>query len=93
MIDWLQLNFVALLNVIVIDVVLAGDNRHHRRPCRLARGAGAALARDLLGRMVGAVVLRIAFAGVHRPAPRNLRPHAGRRPAPSVGSAGRCTGS
>ena len=26
MIDWLQLNFVALLNVIVIDVVLAGDN-------------------------------------------------------------------
>ena len=26
MIDWLQLNFVALVNVIVIDVVLAGDN-------------------------------------------------------------------
>jgi hypothetical protein len=26
MIDWLQLNYVALLNVIVIDVVLAGDN-------------------------------------------------------------------
>ena len=26
MIDWLELNFVALLNVIVIDVVLAGDN-------------------------------------------------------------------
>ena len=26
MIDWLQLNFVALLNVILIDVVLAGDN-------------------------------------------------------------------
>ena len=26
MIDWLQLNFIALINVIVIDVVLAGDN-------------------------------------------------------------------
>ena len=26
MMEWLQLNFIPLINVIVIDVVLAGDN-------------------------------------------------------------------
>jgi YjbE family integral membrane protein len=63
MIDWLQLNFVALLNVIVIDVVLAGDN------AIIVGLAASRVAPELRSRvifwgMVGAVVLRIAFAGV-----------------------------
>jgi YjbE family integral membrane protein len=63
MIDWLQLNFVALLNVIVIDVVLAGDN------AIIVGLAASRVAPELRTRvifwgMVGAVVLRIAFASV-----------------------------
>jgi YjbE family integral membrane protein len=63
MIDWLQLNFVALLNVIVIDVVLAGDN------AIIVGLAASRVAPELRSRvifwgMVGAVVLRIAFAGI-----------------------------
>ena len=63
MIDWLQLNFVPLLNVIVIDVVLAGDN------AIIVGLAASRVAPELRTRvifwgMVGAVVLRIAFAGV-----------------------------
>jgi YjbE family integral membrane protein len=63
MIDWLQLNLVALINVIVIDVVLAGDNA-------IIVGLAASRvdkelrARVILWGMIGAVALRIAFAGV-----------------------------
>jgi YjbE family integral membrane protein len=63
MIDWLQLNFLALINVIVIDVVLAGDN------AIIVGLAASRVAPEMRGRvifwgMVGAVVLRIAFAAV-----------------------------
>ena len=63
MIEWLQLNFVALINVIVIDVVLAGDNA-------IIVGLAASRVKEELRTrvifwgMVGAVVLRIAFAAV-----------------------------
>jgi YjbE family integral membrane protein len=63
MIDWLQLNTVALLNVIVIDIVLAGDNA-------VIVGLAASRVREeqrarviFLG-MIGAVILRLVFAGV-----------------------------
>jgi YjbE family integral membrane protein len=63
MIDWLQLNFVALVNVIVIDVVLAGDN------AIIVGLAASRVAPDIRARvifwgMAGAVILRIAFAAV-----------------------------
>src|SRR2546430_17093194 len=63
MIEWLLLNFVALLKVIVIDVVLAGDN------AIIVGLAASRVAPELRTRvifwgMVGAVVLRIAFASV-----------------------------
>src|SRR5580765_7621076 len=63
MIEWFQLNFLALLNVIVIDVVLAGDN------AIIVGLAASRVAPELRSRvifwgMVGAVVLRIAFAGI-----------------------------
>jgi YjbE family integral membrane protein len=63
MIDWLQLNFVALLNVIVIDVVLAGDNAIIVG-LAASRVAPELRARVIFWGMVGAVVLRIAFAGI-----------------------------
>jgi YjbE family integral membrane protein len=63
MIEWLSANFIALLNVIVIDVVLAGDN------AIIVGLAASRVAPDIRARvifwgMVGAVVLRIAFAAV-----------------------------
>ena len=63
MIDWVQQNFVALLNVIVIDVVLAGDN------AIVVGLAASRVAPELRKRvifwgMAGAVVLRIAFAAI-----------------------------
>jgi YjbE family integral membrane protein len=63
MIEWLQLNMVSLIHVILIDVVLAGDNA-------VVVGLAASRVReDLRARVifwgtVGAVVLRIAFAAV-----------------------------
>src|ERR1700752_2560577 len=63
MIDWLQLNFVALLNVIVIDVVLAGDNAIIVG-LAASRVAPELRARVIFWGMVGAVGLRIAFAGI-----------------------------
>jgi YjbE family integral membrane protein len=63
MIEWLQLNSVALLNVIVIDVVLAGDNA-------IVVGLAASRVKEELRTrvifwgMAGAVVLRLAFAAV-----------------------------
>jgi YjbE family integral membrane protein len=63
MIEWLSANFVALLNVIVIDVVLAGDN------AIIVGLAASRVAPEIRNRvifwgMAGAVVLRIAFAAV-----------------------------
>jgi YjbE family integral membrane protein len=63
MIDWLAQNFVALINVIIIDVVLAGDNAiivglaASRVAPEMRRGV-------IFWGMVGAVVLRVAFAAV-----------------------------
>jgi YjbE family integral membrane protein len=63
MIDWLELDLVALINVIVIDVVLAGDNA-------IIVGLAASRvkeelrARVIFWGMVGAVILRVAFAAV-----------------------------
>ena len=63
MIDWLSQNLVALLNVIVIDVVLAGDN------AIIVGLAASRVAPEIRNRvifwgMAGAVILRIAFAAV-----------------------------
>ncbi len=63
MLDWFALNGVALLNVILIDVVLAGDN------AIIVGLAASQVVPELRQRVifwgiVGAVVLRIAFAGV-----------------------------
>ena len=61
--DWLQLNFVPLLNVIAIDVVLAGDN------AVIVGLAASRVAPELRAKAIaygiaGAVILRILFAGV-----------------------------
>ena len=63
MIDWLQLDVVALLNVIMIDVVLAGDN------AIVVGLAASRVAPELRARVIfwgiaGAVVLRIVFAAL-----------------------------
>src|SRR5436190_19854785 len=63
MIDWLELNFIALVNVIVIDVVLAGDNAIIVG-LAASRVAPEIRSRVIFWGMVGAVVLRIAFAAV-----------------------------
>ena len=63
MIDWLSQNLVSLINVIIIDVVLAGDNA-------IIVGLAASRVAPEIRRsvifwgMVGAVVLRIAFAAI-----------------------------
>lgn len=60
---WLALNWAALLNVIMIDIVLAGDNA-------IIVGLAASQvaphlrARVIFWGIVGAVVLRILFAGI-----------------------------
>src|SRR5262245_34232649 len=63
MIDWFELNLIALINVIVIDVVLAGDN------AVIVGLAASRVAPELRKRvifwgMAGAVILRVAFAAV-----------------------------
>ncbi len=63
MLEWLQLNYVALVNVIIIDVVLAGDN------AIIVGLAASRVAPELRQKVIfwgilGAVVLRIAFAAV-----------------------------
>ena len=63
MIDWLQQDLVALINVIVIDVVLAGDNAIIVG-LAASRVAPEMRARVIFWGIVGAVVLRIAFAAV-----------------------------
>ena len=62
-IDWISQNWLALANVIMIDVVLAGDN------AIIVGLAAAQVAPHLRAKVIfwgiaGAVVLRIAFAGV-----------------------------
>ena len=63
MIDWLQQNMVALLNVIMIDVVLAGDN------AIIVALAASRVAPEIRSKVIfwglaGAVLMRIAFAAV-----------------------------
>jgi YjbE family integral membrane protein len=63
MLDWLQLNFIPLINVIIIDVVLAGDNA-------IIVGLAASRVTEklrskvILWGIAGAVILRIIFAAV-----------------------------
>ncbi|MBO0764968.1 MAG: TerC family protein [Hyphomicrobiaceae bacterium] len=63
MIDWLTQNLVALVNVIIIDVVLAGDNAIivGLAASRVAPGMRRGV---IFWGMVGAVVLRVAFAAI-----------------------------
>ena len=63
MIDWLQLNTMALLNVIMIDVVLAGDNAIVVG-LDASRVAPEIRARVIFWGITGAVVLRIIFAAL-----------------------------
>jgi YjbE family integral membrane protein len=63
MLAWLQQEFFALLNVIMIDVVLAGDN------AIIVGMAASRVAPEIRSRVIfwgiaGAVVLRILFAGI-----------------------------
>ncbi len=63
MFPWLQQEFFALINVIMIDVVLAGDN------AIIVGMAASRVAPDIRRKVIfwgiaGAVILRIAFAGV-----------------------------
>jgi YjbE family integral membrane protein len=63
MIEWLQANFPALLQIIMIDVVLAGDN------AVVVGLAASRVAPELRSRVIfwgiaGAVALRVAFAAV-----------------------------
>ena len=59
--EWLQVNFISLLNVIIIDVVLAGDNA-------IIVGLAASRVKEelrskvILWGILGAVLLRIVFA-------------------------------
>jgi len=61
MLDWLQINLLPLINVIVIDVVLAGDNA-------IIVGLAASRVREelrakvIMWGIVGAVLLRVVFA-------------------------------
>ena len=63
MIEWLQLNAAALLQVIVIDVVLAGDNAVIVG-LAASRVAPELRQRVILWGIVGAVGLRIVFAAL-----------------------------
>ena len=63
MIEWLQANGVALVNVILIDVVLAGDN------AVIVGLAASRVAPELRAKVIfwgiaGAVLLRVVFAAV-----------------------------
>src|SRR5215510_13482217 len=63
MIDWFELNLIALVNVIVIDVVLAGDNAVIVG-LAASRVAPEVRKRVIFWGMAGAVILRVAFAAV-----------------------------
>ena len=63
MIDWLQLDVIALLNVIMIDVVLAGDNAIVVG-LAASRVAPEIRAKVIFWGIAGAVLLRIVFAAL-----------------------------
>jgi YjbE family integral membrane protein len=63
MIEWLQLNYAALIQVIIIDVVLAGDNAVIVG-LAASRVAPELRQRVILWGIVGAVGLRIVFAAL-----------------------------
>jgi YjbE family integral membrane protein len=63
MIDWLQLNFAPLLNVVIIDVVLAGDNAIIVG-LAASRVAEEQRARVIFWGIAGAVLLRLVFAAL-----------------------------
>jgi len=63
MIDWFEPNLIALVNVIVIDVVLAGDNAIIVG-LAASRVAPEARSRVIFWGMAGAVIMRVAFAAV-----------------------------
>lgn len=63
MIDWFELNLIALINVIVIDVVLAGDNAIIVG-LAASRVAPKLRKRVIFWGMAGAVILRVLFAAV-----------------------------
>jgi YjbE family integral membrane protein len=63
MIEWLQANFPALLQIIMIDIVLAGDNAVIVG-LAASRVAPELRRKVILWGIVGAVLLRVAFAGV-----------------------------
>lgn len=63
MIEWLQLNLVSLINIIIIDAVLAGDN------AIIVGLAASRVSPEVRNRVIvwgiaGAVVLRIVFAAL-----------------------------
>jgi YjbE family integral membrane protein len=62
-VEWLQANAVALFNVILIDVVLAGDNAIIVG-LAASRVAPALRAKVIFWGIAGAVVLRIGFAAI-----------------------------
>jgi YjbE family integral membrane protein len=63
MMSWIQTDLLNLLNVIMIDVVLAGDNAIVVGMAA-SRVAPAMRARVIFWGIAGAVVLRILFAGI-----------------------------
>jgi YjbE family integral membrane protein len=63
MIHWFELNLIALVNVIIIDVVLAGDNAIIVA-LAASRVAPQLRKRVIFWGMAGAVILRVAFAAV-----------------------------
>lgn len=63
MIEWLQLNLVSLINIIIIDVVLAGDNAIIVG-LAASRVSPQIRSRVILWGIAGAVVLRIIFAAL-----------------------------
>ncbi|HWB46247.1 MAG TPA: TerC family protein [Hyphomicrobiaceae bacterium] len=63
MIEWFELNLIPLLQIIVIDVVLAGDNAVVVG-LAASRVAPEVRTRVIFWGMAGAVALRVAFAAV-----------------------------
>jgi YjbE family integral membrane protein len=63
MIEWLQLNLVSLVNIIIIDVVLAGDNAIIVG-LAASRVSPEVRSRVIVWGIAGAVVLRVVFAAL-----------------------------
>ena len=84
MIEWFHANFLALLQIIMIDVVLAGDNAVIVG-LAASRVAPEMRRRVIFWGIVGAVVLRICLRRGHHHTAGHRRPDAGGRPASAVG--------